>query len=72
PAYYGNILEDEYEFLSKYRDVVLTFGEYDEISGFCYTQLYDIEGEVNGYLTYDRKWKIDPYKIREIHKKMGR
>ena len=72
PAYYGNILEDEYEFLSKYRDVVLTFGEYDEISGFCYTQLYDVEGEVNGYLTYDRRWKIDPYKVREIHEKMGR
>jgi len=34
--------------------------------------IYDVEGEVNGYLTYDRRWKIDPYKVREIHEKMGR
>jgi len=66
-AYYGPELEDEYEFLSKYRDLIKAIYSVHEIAGFCYTQLYDIEGEVNGYLTYDRKWKVDPEKIREIH-----
>ena len=32
-----------------------------------YVQLYDVEGEVNGYLTYDRKPKVPPEVIREIH-----
>ncbi len=27
---------------------------------FCYTQLYDIEQEVNGLYTYDRRAKLDP------------
>jgi len=35
--------------------------------GFCYTQLYDIEQEVNGLYTYDRKPKFDPAIIREIN-----
>ena len=36
------------------------------IFGFCYTQLYDVEQEVNGLYTYERKPKFesdDLYKI---------
>ena len=28
--------------------------------GFCYTQLYDVEQEMNGCMTYDRKFKFEP------------
>jgi hypothetical protein len=35
--------------------------------GFCYTQLYDIEQEVNGLYTYHRRPKFDPAVIREIN-----
>jgi hypothetical protein len=38
----------------------------DPVRGFCYTQLTDIEQEVNGLLTYDRKPKADQARIREI------
>jgi len=64
-------VEDEYTFISLYRDVVEAIIDEPAISGFCYTQLYDVEGEVNGFLTYDRKWKIPPEKIAEIHRKIG-
>ena len=33
---------------------------------FCYTQLTDVEQEVNGLYTYDRKPKFDPEIIRQI------
>ena len=33
----------------------------------CYTQLYDIEQEVNGLYTYERQPKFDPRLIREIN-----
>ena len=36
------------------------------VAGFCYTQLTDVEQEVNGLLTYDRKPKADLKRIREI------
>jgi beta-galactosidase/beta-glucuronidase len=37
------------------------------ISGVCYTQLYDVEQEVNGLLTYDRRLKFDPAVIRAFN-----
>jgi beta-galactosidase/beta-glucuronidase len=37
------------------------------ITGICYTQLYDVEQEVNGLMTYDRRLKFDPMLLREIN-----
>jgi hypothetical protein len=38
------------------------------LSGAVYTQTTDVEGEVNGLMTYDREViKIDPKKLRELH-----
>jgi beta-galactosidase/beta-glucuronidase len=39
----------------------------DDVAGFCWTQLTDVEQEQNGLLTYDRRWKADPAAIREIN-----
>jgi len=63
-------LRDEYEFISRYRDLLEAITEDETICGFCYTQLYDVEGEVNGFLTYDRRWKVPPNKIFEIHRNL--
>ena len=38
-----------------------------KIFGFCYTQLYDVEQEVNGLYTYDRKPKFDPEFVRRVN-----
>jgi hypothetical protein len=35
--------------------------------GYCLTQLYDVGGEVNGLLSFDRKPKMDIEKIKEIN-----
>ena len=47
-------------------------GQYEAIAklpfmGICYTQLTDVEQEVNGLLTYDRKPKFDSKVLREIN-----
>ena len=42
------------------------------LAGFCYTQLTDIEQEINGLLTYDRKPKVDPEAIAAIHEEYFR
>lgn len=36
------------------------------IAAFCYTQLTDVEQEVNGLYTYDRKPKVDPAVVSSI------
>ncbi|MFR6055830.1 MAG: hypothetical protein ACLUHK_04430 [Eubacteriales bacterium] len=37
-----------------------------KISGCCYTQLYDVEQEQNGLVTYDRKHKLSEENRKKI------
>lgn len=54
-------------YISLYRDFFLALMTEPECAGFSYVQLYDVEGEVNGYLTYDRQPKVAPEIIAAIH-----
>jgi len=43
------------------------------LSGVVYTQLSDVENEVNGLLTYDREYtKINPDRLYKLHKEYER
>nr|WP_249315597.1 sugar-binding domain-containing protein [Bacillus sp. FJAT-49711] len=64
---YGDRPKSEEEFLSRYEGLVSVLLDNPYMFGFCYTQLYDIEQEVNGLYTYDRKPKFDPEIIRSIN-----
>lgn len=55
------------EFVNRYKRLTETLLDNPGICGFCYTQLYDIEQEVNGLYTYDRKPKINPEIIMTIN-----
>lgn len=35
--------------------------------GICYTQITDVEQEINGLMTYDRKLKFDPKEIKKLN-----
>ncbi len=37
------------------------------LAGVIYTQTTDVESEINGLLTYDRHYKIDPEVLRSLH-----
>lgn len=58
---YGNAPETEEEFFARYEGLVADLLEAPNIMGFCYTQLYDVEQEVNGLYTYSREKKFDDY-----------
>jgi len=55
------------EFIERYRGLVTAMLENKGICAFCYTQLTDVEQEVNGLYTYDRKPKFPVDVIREIN-----
>ncbi len=66
---YGDAPKTEEEFLARYQALTETLLDNPECCAFCYTQLYDIEQEQNGLLTYDRKFKFDPEIIYAINTK---
>lgn len=57
----------EEQFVGDYKRVLDVVLGSPVLAGFCYTQLTDVEQEVNGIMTYDRKWKCDPECICEIN-----
>lgn len=63
---YSNASDDE-DFARRYYDVVSPLLESPYIQGFCYTEITDVEQEINGLLTYDRKPKISVETIRAIN-----
>jgi hypothetical protein len=60
------VVSDAAELLARYRDLVDPLLDSPAISGFCYTQLTDIQQERNGLLDEARRPKVDPAAIREI------
>ena len=67
--FYGSV-ESAAELLSKYRGLMEGIASLRFLAGFCYTQLTDIEQEINGLLTYGRQPKISPDRVAEIHREM--
>ncbi len=65
-AAYGTTYSPE-DLLAKYADLMQGIASLPFVAGFCYTQLTDVEQEMNGLLTYDRIPKIDPAQIAAIH-----
>jgi beta-galactosidase/beta-glucuronidase len=66
---YGKRPTSEEEFLERYRALTQVLLDNPKICGFCYTQLCDVEQEVNGLYTYGREAKFNPAVIREINTK---
>ncbi len=62
---YTTASEDS-DFIERYRAVVNALLASPHVQGFCYTQLTDVEQEINGLLTYDRTPKVALETIREI------
>ncbi|QHW31884.1 glycoside hydrolase family 2 [Paenibacillus rhizovicinus] len=64
---YGNQVEGEEAFLKRFRIITQAIKDTDYICGYCYTQVSDVQQEVNGLLTETREPKIAMEKIREIN-----
>jgi len=64
---YSGVEQDQAAAMSRIRGLYEAIARLRQICGICYTQLYDVEQEVNGLMTYDRRMKFDPEAIRAIN-----
>lgn len=64
---YGEAPKDQEEFMERYRGLVTAILNNNQMFGFCYTQLYDVESETNGLYSYDRRPKFDNQEICKIN-----
>ena len=71
---YGGLPENKEEWEARYRSTAKQLGELRQrgIAGGIYTQTTDVEGEINGLITYDRAvQKLAPEVLRSIHTEAG-
>lgn len=63
---YTNVANKE-DYLADYERIMKAVFESKILHGYCYTQLTDVEQEINGILTYDRKPKCDFEAINRLN-----
>ncbi len=64
---YGNKVQGEEQFLARFDQITTAIKKTPYICGYCYTQVSDVQQEVNGLMDSERNFKVNPEKIREIN-----
>ena len=67
---YGSELEDELGFVKKYVAYSDVLHANPKVTGVCYTQLYNVEQEQNGFFFYDRTPKFTKKSMKIMAKAM--
>lgn len=67
---YGNKVKDEEAFLQRFEKITAAVKEIPYVCGYCYTQVTDVQQEVNGLMDAERHYKVDPEKIAEINRRV--
>ena len=63
---YGNQVADEDAFFQRFASQNEVIGQVPYFTGFCYTQLTDVQQEVNGLVDMDRKPKFSQEMVEKI------
>jgi hypothetical protein len=66
---YGNKVKDEEVFFERFDKATKAIQDLPDVVGFCYTQVTDVQQEINGLLDIKRKHKVDPERIRLINER---
>ncbi len=68
---YGNAATSLEEFYARYEGLTTALLDNPKMLGFCYTQLTDVEQELNGIYNYDRTEKFDSEVLYKINSKVA-
>ncbi len=69
---YGQGVNDDEEFLTRFAGLIDAIDSIPFVSGYCYTQVTDVQHEVNGLLYFNHEPKFEHAKIKKILDKSGR
>ncbi|MDR0730698.1 MAG: glycoside hydrolase family 2 [Treponema sp.] len=69
---YGNKVASPEEYIKRFDSITTAIKQLDAAAGFCYTQVTDVQQEINGIMDEERNFKVDPEILREINlRKVG-
>lgn len=67
---YGGKVSSKDAFIKRFDSIVTAIKKLPYSCGYCYTQVTDIQQEINGLMDIDRNFKIDPEIIRQINERV--
>jgi len=67
---YGGKESSKEAFIKRFDSIVTAIKELPYSCGYCYTQVTDVQQEINGLMDIDRNFKIDPEVIKEINERV--
>lgn len=64
---YGEKVENEEAFIDRFDRITTAIKKLPYVCGYCYTQVSDVQQEINGLMDEERNFKVDPERIKEIN-----
>ncbi len=64
---YGDKVNTKDDFIRRFDKITTAIKEIPYVCGYCYTQVTDVQQEVNGLMDMERNYKVDPETVREIN-----
>ena len=69
---YGNKVGSKDDYIKRFDAITTAIKKIDAFCGFCYTQVTDVQQEINGIMDMDRNFKVEPEILKEINtRKVG-
>ena len=66
---YGNKVNTKEEFIKRFDAITTAVKEIPYCCGYCYTQVTDVQQEINGLMDMERNFKVEPEIIKEINER---
>ena len=64
---YGHTVSNEKEFMKRFDKITTAIKELPYVVGYCYTQVSDVQQEINGLLDKNHEYKLPAEKLKEIN-----
>lgn len=66
---YGKMVRNSKELIERFDNLTKTIKNISYITGYCYTQLTDVQQEINGLMDEERNYKVNCNDIKNINSK---
>jgi len=66
---YGNKVTSKEDFIKRFDDITTAIKKLPYVCGFCYTQVSDVQQEINGLMDEKRNFKVEPEILKEINER---
>jgi hypothetical protein len=66
---YGNKVNTQEDYIARFNAITTAIKTINAICGYCYTQVTDVQQEINGIMDMDRNFKVEPKILKEINER---